>query len=130
GAAVKEQPPTYGFLNAKALESAPDSSEVLRLWRTAGHPLGNHTYSHINLNQATPPAFAEAVAANEPALRSQLTEESWRWLRYPYLREGDTVEKRRAVRRLLAEQKYRIAQVTLSFDDYAYNDPYARCVAK
>ena len=38
--------------------------------------------------------------------------------------------KRRAVRRSLGEQKYRIAQVTMNFDDYAYNDPYARCVAK
>jgi hypothetical protein len=24
----------------------------------------------------------------------------------------------------------RVAEVTLSFDDYAYNDPYARCLAK
>ncbi len=100
------------------------------MWRAAGHPLGNHTYSHIDLNKATPAAFAEDVAANEPALRSQMTDESWRWLRYPYLREGDTVEKRREVRRSLGEQKYRIAQVTMNFDDYAFNDPYARCVAK
>jgi (4-O-methyl)-D-glucuronate---lignin esterase len=127
---AKKAPPTYGFINAKGLEGAPESSEVLRLWRAAGHPLGNHTYSHIDLNKATPAAFAEDVAANELALRSQMTDESWRWLRYPYLREGDTVEKRREVRRSLGEQKYKIAQVTMNFDDYAFNDPYARCVAK
>jgi len=103
---------------------------VLELWRAAGHPLGNHTYSHIDLHANTPEAFAQDVAENEPALRSLMTDESWRWLRYPYLREGDSLEKRRAVRRSLAEQRYRIAQVTMSFDDYAYNDPYARCVAK
>jgi hypothetical protein len=31
--------------------------------------------------------------------------------------------------RFLKERGYRVAQVTISFDDYAYNDPYARCLA-
>jgi peptidoglycan/xylan/chitin deacetylase (PgdA/CDA1 family) len=39
-------PPTYGFVNAKGVEDKPDHVEVLRLWRAAGHPLGNHTFSH------------------------------------------------------------------------------------
>jgi peptidoglycan/xylan/chitin deacetylase (PgdA/CDA1 family) len=54
----------------------------------------------------------------------------WRWVRFPYLAEGDTPEKREAARKLLAERKYRIAGVSMSFGDYAFNDPYARCVAK
>jgi peptidoglycan/xylan/chitin deacetylase (PgdA/CDA1 family) len=54
----------------------------------------------------------------------------WHWFRYPYLREGNTPEKYRAVRAMLARRGYRVAEVTLSFDDYAYNDPYARCMAK
>jgi acetolactate synthase regulatory subunit len=57
-------------------------------------------------------------------------ESGWSILRYPYLREGDTLAKRRAVREKLRERGYRIAQVTANFDDYAYNDPYARCLAK
>ena len=63
-------------------------------------------------------------------LRSAMGSEDWHWLRYPYLHEGDTPDKRHAVRRFLQERGYRIAQVTMSFDDYAYNDPYARCRAK
>jgi hypothetical protein len=31
---------------------------------------------------------------------------------------------------MLASRGYRVAQVTISFDDYAYNDPYARCAAQ
>jgi len=54
----------------------------------------------------------------------------WHWLRFPFLREGDTLEKRRALRAFLGEHGYKVAEVTLSFDDYAYNDPYARCVAR
>ena len=51
----------------------------------------------------------------------------WRWFRYPYLHEGDTLEKRRAVRAFLATNGYRIAQTTLDFGDYFWNSAYARC---
>jgi hypothetical protein len=54
---------------------------------------------------------------------------NWRWLRYPFLREGDTVEKRRAVRAYLRGHGYRVAQVTLDWEDYLWNSAYARCVA-
>ena len=64
---------------------------MLRLWRAAGHPLGNHTYSHIDLNKHAGPL--SGPAANEGALRSQMTDDGWRWLRYPYLREGDTARE-------------------------------------
>jgi hypothetical protein len=44
--------------------------------------------------------------------------------------EGDTLEKRRAVRAYLKEHGYRVAQVSLDFEDYAWNDAYSRCSAK
>ena len=40
-------------------------------------------------------------------------DEGWRWLRFPYLHEGDTLEKRREVARFLKERGYRVAQVTI-----------------
>jgi peptidoglycan/xylan/chitin deacetylase (PgdA/CDA1 family) len=54
----------------------------------------------------------------------------WHWFRYPYLREGDTAAKYKAVREMLARHGYRTSQVTLDFSDYAYNAPYVRCLAK
>jgi hypothetical protein len=44
--------------------------------------------------------------------------------------EGDTLEKRRAVRGYLHDHGYRVAQVSLDFEDYAWNDTYARCSTK
>ena len=41
---------------------------MLRLWRAAGHPLANHTYSHIDLSSHTPDEFMADVARNEPVL--------------------------------------------------------------
>jgi len=56
--------------------------------------------------------------------------EDWHWFRYPYLREGDTVEKRRAARAWLEAHGYKIAEVNMDFEDYLWNAPYARCVQK
>jgi peptidoglycan/xylan/chitin deacetylase (PgdA/CDA1 family) len=126
----RHTPPVYGFINAKQLETRPDDSEVLRLWRETGFPLGNHTYSHMDLHTNTAEDFERDVAANESTLRKYMADRDWHWFRYPYLREGNTAEKYRTVRAMLARRGYHVAQVTLSFDDYAYNDPYARCVAR
>ena len=123
-------PPTYGFVNAKALDEKPDHVEVLRLWRAAGHPLGNHTFSHMDLHANTIEAFEQDVVANEATLRTHMGGEDWHWFRYPYLHEGETIEKRRAAARLLAQRGYRVAEVSLNFDDWAFSDPYARCLAR
>lgn len=124
-----QTPPTYGFINARQIDDRPGDGEVLRLWRAAGFPLGNHAFSHMDLHANTAEAFEKDVLANEPMLQSLMGDRDWRWFRYPYLREGDTSEKYQAVRAALAKHKYRVAQVTLDFSDYAYNGPYARCLA-
>jgi peptidoglycan/xylan/chitin deacetylase (PgdA/CDA1 family) len=120
----------YGFINSGKLEKYPDEIEVLKLWREAGQPLGNHTYTHINFTDNPVEAFEENIAKNEPALQQLMQGQDWHWFRYPYLHEGDTVEKRHAARAYLKDHGYRIAQVTLDFEDYLWNGPYARCTDK
>jgi peptidoglycan-N-acetylglucosamine deacetylase len=122
-------PPVYGFVNAKKLEGDADGAEALRLW-AAQEPVGNHTYSHMDLEQNSAEAFEREISENEPVLELLDPKSEWRWFRYPYLHEGDTVEKRRAVRAYLKEHGYRIAQVTLDWEDYLWNTAYARCAAK
>ncbi len=127
-------PPVYGFVNAKKLEGNPDGAEALKLW-AAAEPVGNHTYSHMDLEKNTPEAFEHDIEENEPALellqaKDDRAKDDWHWLRYPYLHEGDTVEKRRAVRAYLKTHGYKIAQVTLDWEDYLWNFAYARCAAK
>lgn len=123
-------PPVFGFANAHDLLEEPDSVKVLRLWRAAGFPLGNHTYSHPDANTVTAKTFEQDVLADERLLRHYMRGEDWHWLRLPYLHEGDTPEKRDAIAGFLKAHHYHVAQVSLSFDDYVYNDPYARCLAK
>jgi len=123
-------PPVYGFVNAKKLEGNPDAAEALKAW-AAEEPVANHTYGHLNLNENPAEAFEREIDENEPALELLAGKDAnWHWLRYPFLHEGETVEKRRAVRAYLQERGYRVAQVTLDWEDYLWNSAYARCAAK
>lgn len=123
-------PPVYGFVNGVQTENEPASAPVLQLWRDAGLPLGNHAWSHMNLNTNPLADWQQDVIRNEPLLQKSMGDADWHWLRYPYLAEGDTAQKRAEQRRFLAGRGYKVAAVTMGFSDYLYNEPYARCVAK
>ncbi len=123
-------PPVYGFVNGIAIDREPASAPMLKEWRDAGFLLGNHTWSHMNLNTAALADWEADLLKNEPVLEKSAAGSDWHWLRYPFLAEGDTPDKRNAARQFLAAHGYRIAAVTMSFGDYMWNEPYARCVAK
>jgi len=125
----EQMPPTYGFVNGKRVAEDASTLEVLAAWRAAQQPLGNHTWAHRDIKDESLAEFAADVAKNEPLLAQLMGDEDWRWFRYPYLREGDTLEKRRAARQWLFAHGYKIAEVSMDFEDYLWNDPYARCVA-
>jgi peptidoglycan-N-acetylglucosamine deacetylase len=121
---------TYGFINAGKLEGDGDGAQALRLWVAGGQRVGNHTYAHTDLTRNTIEIFQQDIRQNEPALALLEPTDAWRWFRYPFLHEGDTLDKRRAVRAFLRDRGYRIAQVTLDWEDYLWNGAYARCAAK
>jgi peptidoglycan/xylan/chitin deacetylase (PgdA/CDA1 family) len=127
---VAQVPPIWGFVNGVSLTADSTADKVLPAWRAAGFPLGNHTFSHIDLNAMPEAAFEADVLKNEPILAAQMDGQDWRWLRFPYLSQGETPEKQAAARAFLRAHGYRIAAVTMDFDDFAFNEPYARCVAK
>jgi peptidoglycan/xylan/chitin deacetylase (PgdA/CDA1 family) len=123
-------PPVYGFVNAVHLQNDPTLGEVLSDWRAAGNPLGNHTWSHPNLNDLSIEAYTDEITRDEASLQQYGKGEDWHWFRYPFLSEGSTPEKRKAIRDVLSQRGYHIAAVTMSFGDYMWNNPYARCAAK
>jgi peptidoglycan-N-acetylglucosamine deacetylase len=123
-------PPVYGFVNGDKLDRSWDKANVLKLWTDAGFLLGSHTYSHMDITPNTVQAFEEDIALNEGTLEGFMGGRDWHWFRYPYLNEGDTLEKRHAIRNYLNAHGYRVAQVTIDFQDWAWNEPYARCMNK
>jgi peptidoglycan-N-acetylglucosamine deacetylase len=121
---------TYGFVNALKLRDNDDAQKAMQIWLDAGMNIGSHTWSHMSLSDNPAEAFEQDIALNEPDLQWFAGSRDWRWFRYPFLWEGDTLEKRRAVRGYLKENGYRIAQVTLDFEDYEWSDAYSRCLVK
>ena len=126
----EKMPPVYGFVNGKKVANYPFQMRVLEDWVKAGEPLGSHTWRHSNLEKESADAFIADIANDEPILRRVDRKGDWHWFRFPFLNEGETLEKRQAVRDWLTAHGYRIAEVTIDFEDYMWNDPYARCMVK
>jgi peptidoglycan/xylan/chitin deacetylase (PgdA/CDA1 family) len=126
----EHMPPVYGFVNGFRLTGYPYQAQILRDWLWAGNPLGSHTFSHLSLDVVSADRFNEDIADNESVLQKIDPTGHWHWFRYPFLDEGNTQEKRRAVRGYLKEHDYQIAEVTMDFEDYLWNEPYARCMTK
>ena len=122
-------PEAYGFVNAIHLAREPASEQVLKEWRAAGFPLGNHTYSHKGVNEGTVEVFEGDIVADEPILRKYSAAADWHYLRFPYLSAGDAAHHD-LVNEWLKEHGYRIADASSGFDDWAYTEPYNRCLGK
>lgn len=126
-------PGVYGFVVGSELLSHPEDTEALKAWLQAGYPLGNHTYTHADAAKVSVEDFLAAVVANESVLSGLLgpgQEKTWKVLRYPYLHEGADLKGRAQIRAVLAARGYRFAEVTIDFEDWAWNNPYARCLAR
>lgn len=121
----------YGFVNGILAKEMDERRQILKLWKQSGFLLGNHTFSHLDFGKVSADEFIQDIEKNEPILIDHVSElAELKWLRYPYLQEGETKEKRYAVRSYLAKRNYRIAPVSIDLDDWSWNEPYLRCLAK
>jgi hypothetical protein len=98
-----------------------DSAEgraLLKTWDEKGHLIASHSYSHENYNspQMTFEKFRDDVLRDEPLI-SGLPHFA-RLFRYPYLKEGDTAEKRDALRAFLKSHGYSQGYVTIDASDW------------
>ena len=119
-----------GFVNGGQLREHSERADILKRWLEAGFLVGNHTFSHLDINHVTAAEYIADIEQNE-AILAEVAGGRWtRVFRYPYLHEGENAETREAVRRWLAAHGYTIAPVTVTFEDWAWNDAYARCAAR
>ena len=119
----------YGFMNGKLAVNMAERLNILKDWKTAGFSLGNHTYSHLSYSKHTPEEFINDIEKNESVLIDFASDiKELKLLRLPYLEEGNTKEKRYALRSYLSKRGYRIAQVTIDFKDWSWQPPLSRCL--
>ena len=122
-------PEAYGFVNGMGVRDHPDNAASVRIWVQAGYQIGSHTFSHEGLDSVSAETYEHDILANEPILKELAAPGAdWHWFRYPHLSEGDTAEKKQAVRRFLSDHDYRIAQVTVDYPDWLFDAAYGRCL--
>lgn len=110
----------------------PAGRAAIDAWIRAGYDVGNHTYSHRSLHRAAVGAYADDILRLDP-LMVALERESGqrvRYFRYPFLEEGRSAAQRELLGQLLRARGYTLARVSIDFADWAWGDPYLRCVAR
>jgi peptidoglycan/xylan/chitin deacetylase (PgdA/CDA1 family) len=109
-------------------------NRLIATWDNQGHLIGNHSYSHLYFNSSsdsgpgglpkvTLAEFEADALKNEPLIRDY--RHFTRLFRYPYFKEGDTVEKRDGMRSFLQEYGYRIGRATIDASDWAISSRLA-----
>jgi peptidoglycan/xylan/chitin deacetylase (PgdA/CDA1 family) len=95
------------------------SRAMLASWARAGHIVGNHTYSHRSYTRTSFEEFSADILQAEAFL--ERVPGYARWFRFPYLKEGDTAEKRDRMRAFLRERGYRNGHVSIDASDWFFD---------
>ena len=94
--------PVIGFVNEgqQAGLGADGLRQILDLWLDAGADLGNHSYSHLNINTVALDEYTADIVKGEPMLRAALAAhgKTLRYYRHPFLFTGPTPEIKEACR--------------------------------
>ena len=127
--------PAVGFVNEEKLYKNGEFDPrvaILQMWLDAGLELGNHTFSHMDLQTTPLAAYKEDVIRGENITAKLLHERGMklRYFRHPYLHVGPNLATRRAFESFLTERGYTIAPVTISNEEYIFAAVYARALAR
>ncbi|HAT6826217.1 TPA: polysaccharide deacetylase family protein [Legionella pneumophila] len=111
-----EKIPATGFIIAK--EVRPDNWEILHKFRDAGFGLGNHTFSHANLNKLKTKEYIQEIKEADSLLMPVLTEP--KYFRYPYLAMSSG-NKKNKILCYLEKHHYQVAPITIDSKDFVFN---------
>jgi len=121
--------PVIGFVNEGRHSLGDDGlREILNIWLDAGAELGNHAYSHPDINNVPLDTYTAEILKGEPITRAALAArgKSMEYFRHPYLHMGATLETKQGLQKFLDEHGYRVAPVTLDDADYEFAALYTR----
>jgi len=125
----KYRAPAVGFVNEGKLWSPREREAriaLLRTWVDAGMILGNHTYSHPDLNRLTVAQFQNEIAKGDIVSRQLMKSRRpyQLYFRHPMTHTGDTKEKKEAIEKFLAARGYKVTPHTIENSDFIFNVPY------
>lgn len=94
--------------------------QLLAAWDREGHLIGNHSYSHLHYHNVALERFSQDVLLGEAVINRHARFR--KLFRFPFLKEGDTREKRDGMRQFLKARGYRNAHVTIDASDWYVDD--------
>ena len=129
---AKAGAPAIGFVNEQKLRDStglsPFRVSLLEQWLDAGLDLGNHTYSHPDINKITCVEYFADIVRGETVTKQLLQRrgKSLRYFRHPFLYLGSTKDVADSLSTFLAGRNYVTAPVTIDNDDYMFAAMYHR----
>jgi peptidoglycan/xylan/chitin deacetylase (PgdA/CDA1 family) len=122
--------PVIGFVNeGRQVEfGLAGLRQILDVWLDSGADLGNHSYSHLNINKVPLDEYTADIVKGEPALRAALAARGKKleFYRHPFLFTGPTAEIKSGIQQFLDQHGYRVAPVTLDNNDYEFAALYTK----
>ena len=122
--------PATGFAIQQVVESLGSraGTGILKEWIQEGFDLGNHTYSHQDIDGLSTEQVEQEIVRGEATLLPLLREKGKKleFFRFPMNHTGDTPAKHDAIATFLAQRGYRVAACTIDNSDYLFNDAYVR----
>ena len=121
--------PLTGFVHAGVTQLGPSElRQILNLWLDAGADLGNHTYSHADLNKTTAAQYEQDILKDDAILRPILEARGKKleYFRYPFLHAGASPENKQEIEQFLIAHGYRNAPVTFDDSDYMFAFAYLK----
>lgn len=118
-------PPIIGFANMKGTLMNSEGQDVIEHWVEEENILGNHTFSHYDLEYVSEGKFIRDIEDNEKYLRMVYQFEHY--FRYPFLSESTSFLKRTFLKEYLATKGYRVAPVSIDFHDFMWNTALSKC---
>jgi peptidoglycan-N-acetylglucosamine deacetylase len=106
-----------------------DGEKLLQMWLDAGHELGNHSYEHLDYTRTDSGPYIADLERGRATLQAFLEKRGGqpvRFFRFPFLREGETLEKLRVVRDYLSVSSQRTLPVTIDNQDWSFEEPWVQ----
>ena len=126
--------PATGFVIQKTVESlGPVSGPgILKEWTSRGFDLGNHTYSHPDINGLSADQIEKEIVRGEATIGPLMKESGKKlaFFRFPMNHTGDTKQKHDSIAAFLSQRGYRLATCTIDNSDYPFNAAYVQMLAK
>ena len=126
--------PAFGLVTPSGIceGQARALGEILDIWLDAGFDLGNHSFSHFDINNVPLARYeadvARGAAAIEPILEKR--QKKLKYFRHPFLHAGKNPQTKRAFEKFLRDNSYTVAPVTIDNQEWVFAEAYANAVSR